>query len=389
MNAQVQNIRLANDENGRSEQTADLACIPLVIGVDLFAGAGGFSCAAGRAGIHIAAAVELNPSACRTYSLNFVKDGVPSPHLFPDDIRKLDPSAILQVPVLAENGCDILIGGPPCQGFSAHRINDSGVGDPRNELLIRYFDFVQALQPKVFLVENVPGLLWPRHAHFLQRFLTLATEFGYDIIGPMPLNARDYGVPQNRRRVFILGIRRGTGLAVAWPPEKTHRAPGSDDDGRPEWRPASDAFDSPIPADDPNGNHMKHTPEMTAYLESVLASGGNRRGAEHHRTLPCHKGHSGHSDVYGSINPERSAPTMTTACINPSKGRFVHPKEPHGITLRHAARLQSFPDDFIFEGGLMAGGVQVGNAVPVLMGQRLLAPIADAIRDWKLSRGSQ
>ena len=88
--------------------------------------------------------------------------------------------------------------------------------------------------------------------------------------------------------------------------------------------------------------------------------------------LPCHAKHDGHKDVYGRINPALPAPTMTTACINPSKGRFVHPTEHHGITLRQAARIQTFPDDYIFTGGLTAAGRQIGNAVPVMMGTYLI-----------------
>lgn len=94
--------------------------------------------------------------------------------------------------------------------------------------------------------------------------------------------------------------------------------------------------------------------------------------------MACHQEHRGHSDVYGRIDPAKPGPTMTTACINPSKGRFVHPTLHHGITLRQAARLQTFPDWFMFRGGLMAGGVQVGNAVPVAMGAALLRPLREA-----------
>jgi DNA (cytosine-5)-methyltransferase 1 len=122
---------------------------------------------------------------------------------------------------------------------------------------------------------------------------------------------------------------------------------------------------------------MMHGKELLATFARTPANGGSRKDSG--RVLPCHEDHDGHRDVYGRINPKMPAPTMTTACINPSKGRFVHPTKHHGITLRQAARIQSFPDWFIFEGGLMAGGVQVGNAVPVDLAKALLVPLKKAV----------
>ena len=123
---------------------------------------------------------------------------------------------------------------------------------------------------------------------------------------------------------------------------------------------------------------MNHSPEMIKRFKDTPINGGSR--AESGYVLPCHKEHNGHKDCYGRINPGKVGNTMTTACINPSKGRFVHPTEHHGITLRHAARFQTFPDDFVFEGGLIAGGVQIGNAVPATMGEKLLSSIVVALQ---------
>jgi DNA (cytosine-5)-methyltransferase 1 len=120
---------------------------------------------------------------------------------------------------------------------------------------------------------------------------------------------------------------------------------------------------------------MSHGEELVRTFERTPPNGGSRKDSG--RVLPCHAKHVGHHDVYGRIDPTCPAPTMTTACINPSKGRFVHPTEHHGITLRQAARLQSFPDWYTFEGGIMAGGVQVGNAVPVAMARALLEPLRE------------
>jgi DNA (cytosine-5)-methyltransferase 1 len=269
------------------------------------------------------------------------------------------------------------MGGPPCQGFSAHRINDAGVGDPRNGLLLRYFDFVRVLRPLFFIVENVPGLLWPRHKRFLEAFYQLAEAAEYEVIDPVVLDAKDFGVPQSRRRVFILGMdKRRQGEMPFWPPEATHVREGSPDDQRPHWLGSSIAFERPAPLEDANDIHMQHGSALIETFKATPPNGGSRKDSG--RILNCHRNHNGHKDVYGRIDPSRPAPTMTTACINPSKGRFVHPTLHHGITLRQAARLQTFPDWFTFEGGLMAGGVQVGNAVPVDMAAALLRPLRDA-----------
>ena len=349
----------------------------VVVGCDLFAGAGGFSLGAHLAGIHVVAAVELNKHACNTYRSNLINTGLTSTRLFECDITELSPSDFKRQSGLDELQCDILLGAPPCQGFSTHRLNDSGVIDPRNALLLRYFEYVRVIRPTFFLVENVPGMLWPRHKSYVEVFYGLAESAMYDLFSPIVINARDYGVPQNRRRVFILGHdRKRVKEPVAWPPQPTHVAPNSKS-SLPRWLPASVVFDRPPLRNDPNDIHMKHGRELSEAFARTPPNGGSRKDSG--RVLPCHENHIGHHDVYGRIDPSMPAPTMTTACINPSRGRFVHPTEHHGITLRQAANLQSFPDWFNFEGGLTAGGVQIGNAVPVDLARALLTPLKNAV----------
>ncbi|WAJ28508.1 DNA cytosine methyltransferase [Antarcticirhabdus aurantiaca] len=353
-----------------------------LIGVDLFAGAGGLSLGALAAGVQVVGAVEMHRWACATYRSNLIDNRLTRTKLFETDILELDPARLMRETGLDEGRCDILLGGPPCQGFSSHRLNDAGVGDPRNRLLLRYFEFVAALRPRIFLVENVPGMLWPRHRWFLEEFYRLTEESGYHLPMPFSLNARDYGVPQNRRRVFLLGTDR-TQDPVAWPPEPTCSEGGLIAGTRP-WPPASVVFDEPVDASDENGVHMRHGEELTAAFAKTPINGGSRKQSG--RTLRCHGEHDGHSDVYGRINPDLPGPTMTTACINPSKGRFVHPTEPHGITLRHAARFQTFPEWFVFKGGLTAGGSQIGNAVPVKMARTLVLPLVELLQDARRDR---
>ena len=287
--------------------------------------------------------------------------------------------------------CDLVLGGPPCQGFSTHRINDAGVGDDRNDLIHTYFEFVRAFQPTAFLMENVPGMLWGRHADGVQRFYAEGEEAGYVVQRPMVLDARDYGLPQRRKRVFVLGVRAGNDASeLIWPPAPTHgsKVARRSAPGLKSWESCKQAF-ARAPRGDENNIHMRHGEALVEAFRNTPKNGGSRKDSG--RLLPCHADHDGHKDVYGRIDPRLPAPTMTTACINPSKGRFVHPTRNHGITVRQAARIQTFPDHFVFKGGLIAAGAQVGNAVPVELGRILIShlrPILENARST-MAEGSE
>ena len=193
--------------------------------IDLFAGAGGFSLAALECNIDVVAAVELDRAAAATYQSNLISRLKAPTKLINEDINTVDIPKLMKDLDLNEGDLDLILGGPPCQGFSTHRINDSGINDPRNELLLRYFDFIHTFKPKVFLVENVTGLLWKRHSAYLNKFLKLAKKTGYNIQFCGSINAKEYGVPQNRKRVFILGVRTDLKKSsLIFPPKPTHFA---------------------------------------------------------------------------------------------------------------------------------------------------------------------
>ena len=158
------------------------------------------------------------------------------------DINNVDPKELRESLKLKPGELDLILGGPPCQGFSTHRINNAGVNDPRNALLLRYFEFVNEFSPKAFLVENVAGLLWKRHKDFLGKFIALAESAGYVIKFCDILNAKDYGVPQNRKRVFIYGLRKDLDdKNIEFPPKPTHFSPSSKN--TPHWEAASSVFE--------------------------------------------------------------------------------------------------------------------------------------------------
>lgn len=351
---------------------------------DLFAGVGGFSKAALDIGLRVKAAVEIDSHACASYRHNLIDNADHPPRLYQNDIESLDPRTVAKECFTQTAPCDLVLGGPPCQGFSVHRINGAGIDDPRNRLLHRYFEFVTALKPRLFLLENVPGLLWPRHQSYLEEFYRVAAVNGYTLADPVVLDARDYGVPQRRRRVFILGARKDIPLPTEWPPPRTH---GSAEaillhPSLIPWKTAQEVFRA-APDGDENNVHMSHGPELIKAFKKTPPNGGSRHDSG--RLLKCHDGHDGHKDVYGRIDPSKPGPTMTTACINPSKGRFVHPTEHHGITVRQAARLQTFPDDFIFKGGIIAAGKQIGNAVPVDLGKAVLDFLATYLLQLRIA----
>ncbi|TKF15903.1 DNA cytosine methyltransferase [Enterovibrio norvegicus] len=388
--------------------------------IDLFAGAGGFTLSALEAGVDVLAAIEFDKAAAETYRKNFTNnnryDLKVDMRVGPEegDINAVEPAELRESLKLKEGELDLILGGPPCQGFSSHRFKNAGVDDPRNKLLLRYFEFVKEFQPKAFLVENVAGLLWKRHEEYLDKFLNLAKAANYNIKFCDILNAKDYGVPQNRKRVFIYGIRKDLDSeTITFPPNPTHFSPVS---GKlPVWRPASSIFEKipktlfqefwedyfsvktkltkeqafkflseleygkEIREKDVCNVHMQPTKEMILRFEDTPLNGSREDAGEKHR-LKCHSnGYKGHKDVYGRIFIHAPSNTITTGCNNPSKGRFVHPWKNHGITLRHAARLQSFPDWFNFYGSSTEQARQVGNAVPPQLGAALIREVCDRL----------
>lgn len=383
--------------------------------IDLFAGAGGFSLSAIEAGVEILAAVEFDKSAANTYKKNLIDTKGLDIKLLNDDINSINPCGLREQLNLKEEELDLILGGPPCQGFSSHRIKDAGINDPRNELLLRYFAFVNEFRPKAFLVENVAGLLWERHKKYLNKFLSLAKKNGYIVKFCDTLNAKDYGVPQNRKRVFIFAIRKDLkDSEIAFPPKQTYFSPTTKN--LPHWRTASAVFEKlpkklyqeywdnyfkaktkltkqetynllsslesglKVEVKDPCNIHMQPS-EMMVDRFSKIGVNGSRDELGTGGQLKCHSnGYKGHKDVYGRVFIHQPSNTITTGCNNPSKGRFVHPWKNHGITLRHCARLQSFPDDFNFYGTSTDQAKQIGNAVPPKLGELLISSIINGLK---------
>lgn len=332
--------------------------------IDLFAGAGGLSLGfelAGR-GFYPEYAVESDEAAARTFKENF---GCP---VSDEDIRK---------PHVYPNA-DIVIGGPPCQGFSPlGRDRDDESRAELNQLWEEFFGVVKTVGPQAFVIENVPQFRSSEQFDRLLRRMRLSSimrdyQFEHGI-----LNAADYGVPQARRRFFFVAVKGTTPLA--WPPPPTN---GSETEV--PHKTVRDAIGDLPPEPTDSDMHWKRNPwPISLERYRAIPPGGNRFDlAENRPDLlpPCwRKKKTGTTDVMGRLWWDRPSCTIRTEFYKPEKGRYLHPVEHRAITFREAARLQSFPDDFRFVGSKPQIAKQIGNAVPPLLGSAIANYLADLL----------
>lgn len=328
------------------------------VAVDLFAGAGGLSLGLLKAGFELRAAVEFDRVAAQTYRANL------GSHMIEADLSKYSVGELLMQSGLSVGECDLLAGGPPCQGFSVQR-RGSDV-DERNDLVHHYARFVAGLRPKFFLMENVSGLMSKRGRPFLDKLIEEVTNLGY-LARLEKLDAVDFGVPQRRTRVILVGQRLDIGLRPFAFPKPTHQ-PG-------HYRTVRDAIgDLPSPPIDGKphpivANHSREARLSALNVERLkhIPPGGGRLDLPEHLQLPCHVNNPTHRhvDVYGRLEWNKPSGTITARFDSFTRGRFAHPIEHRSLTLREGARLQTFPDDFVFQGNRGEIARQIGNAVPV------------------------
>jgi DNA (cytosine-5)-methyltransferase 1 len=343
--------------------------------IDLFAGCGGMT----RGFVESSrftpvCAVESDPDAAETYALNFG-----DAHLEPFPIQEIEdfPHA------------DVVIGGPPCQGFSPLNRERHGVESRR--LWKEYLRALDAAEPVVFVMENVPQLL---ESDEYERFKRAANDREF-LVEARVLNLADYGVPQRRRRAIAIGTRLPE---VSWPTE-THCNPDTLDDGRLPWTTFAEAVHGLSRKPDGKRWHRdrKPWPETIRRYEAVPPDGGNRfemekaldRAGLGHLVPPCWRNHrTGSYDVFGRLWWNRPATTIRTEFYKPEKGRYLHPAEHRAITVREAARLMSFPDDHVLpeHQTMTAIARQIGNAVPPLLALRVAETIAAALDSGARSR---
>lgn len=265
---------------------------------------------------------------------------------------------------------DIVVGGPPCQGFSL--LNKKRKGDERRALWEPFMDVVEKSGARAFVIENVQGLLKsPEFEGISKR----ARKLGFDIKADV-LNSADYGAPQTRRRTIIIGWKADElSGEIVFPPVATHSKDGKD--GLPEWITVGDMIrDLPAPVGTeirgcppPLNLHFGRNPmPMSMERYKAVPEGGNRFDLQNnapHITPKCWiRKKTGGTDLFGRLWWDRPSVTIRTEFFKPEKGRYLHPDQHRPITHREAARLMGFPDDFIFIGSKIEIARQIGNAVP-------------------------
>ena len=322
------------------------------VACDLFAGAGGATEGLASAGFDVRVAVELDPVAASTFRRNHA-----DVTLLERDIRDVTVDELLDTLALPVGGLDLLKACPPCQGFSS--LGKGNRDDPRNDLVTEMWRFIDGLRPKSFLFENVPGLNKDRR---LDDLVERAQAAGYGV-RRLVVDAADYGVPQRRRRLIVIGV---LGLASEDIDEDLGELlPEDFDRSRATAGPVILQAGPIEGTSDPLHRARRPSSLVRRRLEAIPV-GGDRFSLPEDLRLDCHStvGRSA-TAAYGRILADQPAPTLTTRCTTPACGRFIHPTEPRGISLREAALLQTFPARYAFDGGHQEVERQIGNAVPV------------------------
>lgn len=328
--------------------------------VDLFSGGGGLTVGLKRAGFQVVSAVELDPHAFATYKANH-----PDTHAYKQDIRSIHGKDLAQ---WSPSGTvDLVAGCPPCQGFSSLTAKYRHC-DPRNELVIEMARIVREIMPTMVMLENVPGLA---RQPIFQEFLAALKDAGY-IFSWDILQTADYGIPQKRRRLVLLA---GRGFSIAFPcPTHSHEG----QNGLLPWNTLRNAIahiGEPVTLQEAkamggpkmaNWHVVRNLSSENMKRLAITRPGASRATLPDSLRPACHKGKDkGFSNVYGRLTWDEPAGTITGGCTTPSKGRFGHPDHLRTISVREAALVQTFPEDYIFDTDYMEKACDiVGNALP-------------------------
>lgn len=379
--------------------------------IDIFSGCGGVSCGLTLAGFKIKAAVEIEDKAVETYlnylPLSKVKVLHGKEH---GDICKLTGNDILKASHIKKDEIYLLAGCPPCQNFSRQNPNnkDKSIAE-RKKLLFEFLRIIEELEPPFILMENVPGIKADHNIKIINGFLNHLKK-KYHVVEGI-LNSANYGVPQIRKRFVLHAVRKDiykelveAGFEFTLPPT-THSKSGKD--GLLPWRTVREAIGD-LPAihagetyEDPNGRIHNHKSANLdeiniRRIQAIRDNGGSRAGLPDNLVLECHKKKDkdgnvfeGHKDVYGIMNADMPSPTITGGCLCYSKGRYGHYEQNRAISIREAARLQTFPDDFIFSNSLTTSALQIGNAVPIELVKASGKVFKEAIHIIKMKRSKE
>lgn len=349
--------------------------------IDLFAGVGGFSLGFENAGFDIILANEYDESIADSYKLNH-----PNTEMIIADITSLP---IEDTFLNYVGNVDVIIGGPPCQGFS-QKGQRKVINDERNFLFKHYVKVVTFVKPQYFVMENVPNLLTTNNGLFKKEIVDLFEDIGYSLCTGI-LNASDFGVPQNRNRAVIIGKLGATPLNLPMPVDYKTCI----------WDAISDlaylnsgegleqsTYALPIQSDYQallrdcstvlyNHKATNHSELAIRRLKLIPPNGGKENLPKEHLTRSIYSG------TWTRMRKEEISVTITTRFDTPSSGKFTHPFLHRAITVREAARIQSFPDTFRFINTKGSQMKQVGNAIPPLLAQAIASTIMKDIKEGK------
>lgn len=331
--------------------------------IDLFCGSGAVSAALKANGYRVVAAVDIDRTCAKTYKLNH-----PEVRFRQRDIRDVKPSEI--APALPPGRrLDLMVVCAPCQPFSSQNRRRGGA-DARAPLILHAVRLAKALQPRLIIFENVPGITSSPIFKKLKRSLGAA---GYHMGEPQRLDAANFGVPQRRIRCIVAASRapervpRFVQAAPQGPLVTVRKALA----GLKPLASGENDLRDPLHV---SRHHQEITLRRLAYIPQ---DGGSRASLPEELQLACHRNRDpgDFCDVYGRMRWDDVAPTLTTGCTDVTRGRYAHPRDDRAITLREAARLQTFPDNYKFAGNRSQIAAQIGNAVPYELVRRLVSSL--------------
>lgn len=339
--------------------------------VDLFCGVGGMSLGFEKEGFENVFSIDFDNQICNTYKKNF-----PKHNLIDKNIKNLTKEEIIKL--VKGKKIDLIIGGTPCQGFSmAGNIGRNFINDPRNHLFKEFARVVKILKPKFFIIENVARVYNHNNGKTKEEIISLFKKFGYKVNCKI-LNSANYGVPQVRNRVFFIGNRLNLQNEF---PKKTHDKNTQttiDNSKIKKWVTIKEVIDdlpklsSGESSNIHNHESMNHSEQMLKKM-SYITNGGSRN------QIPKEiRPKSG--DVRKYIKYEKDKPSI---CITGDMRKVFHYSQNRALSVRELARIQSFPDNFIFVGSKISQQQQVGNAVPPLLAQTIAKVIKNELENAK------
>jgi len=350
--------------------------------VDLFAGVGGLSYGfANNDKFEIVMANEYDKDIAKAYTLNH-----PNVKMLNCDIKLLDEKLIkeyIKVPV------DVVVGGPPCQSYSTLGKRQD---DDRAHLFEEYCRVLAILKPKLFIFENVTGLLSMQNGKLFKTVQEVFNNIGYNLKFEV-LNAADYGVPEIRERVILVGTQKENNFVY---PEKTHGKYlipyVTLEDALSDLPVIKSGESSDVYAKEPSNEFQKFV-RNSVFLTEYVAPKNNEKMIELMKALPDGgtkddlpehlRPKSGFGNTYAKMWWKKPAPTITRNFACPSSSRCIHPRDSRALTTREGARLQSFPDDYKFYGSVGKKNLEIGNAVPPLLSVALARQVEMFLKDEK------